>query len=951
MGKKKMGYVIPHTHWDREWRYPIWENRMYLRDMMEELMDNLEQHPDYKTFLLDGQTVAVLDFLEVCPYERERLERLIRDGRIQVGPWYTLPDLYPVSGESIIRNLLKGKAEAEKLGGCLNVGYESFGWGQPSQLPQIYQGVGIDTVIISKNVDKTRAPESEFRWIGADGTEVLATRLGDDARANFFMNAYLEIMTGKAYKTEEYEYRYAADGQFYHQADERNCVQDYFRIQNTEKIHREKIKAAVEKAWNGMRDSWLSDDRAMMDGTDSTTSQPQLMELLAEINAQSEEIEFLSSSITEYVNILKEKLPHDQLRKIHGELRDGPTTSLSGNALMTRPHIKMRNKKVQSKLFSQAEPTSVVLWMLGERYEQNFLDKALDYMLLSHPHDSINGVTQDKTVDDVMYRLAQAEEIADAVYNRNLQRLIGRTDFSGYDPDDILLVVFNPSAKPRSGILKAYIDTPQNKNIWDFQIVDSEGMHCELQETERKEAVSPVVHLHSRPYPFYTDRHGVWFETGLIPAGGYQVYSLAEYDTFNRKTKFWAKTRKTKGDEIGLGCDRMDNGILDVYVNGDGSLTVHDKRIGQTYGPVNYYESTGDVGDYWMYYPPYQNETYTSKGCQALIYMKDNGPLSATVAAEIRIELPKHAYRPENYIHGESKRSSAREVVAITTCYTLQKGSSQVDVEVKVDNRCEDHRMSVVMNVGAETSQAEAEGHFAVDRRCAAPLRDPSGAYYNELTTQPMQNFVSIYDGTRGMGVLTDCLGEYELRNSGELALTLFRAVRTIICTEFRSEGYFPGQKGGQLQHVLEYRYALAFQAGTYEEENFADRAEWFRVPLKPVQTTVPSVSEMESNGTYDKKPGRSQHNLPRKYSFYEVKGNVSLSCLKRAEQGDAVILRLYNPGRKAEEAAVTFAMAPGEVFLTDLKEDVLEKVDIQGKTVSLTIGAGKICTLKLVFS
>lgn len=210
--KKKTGYVIPHTHWDREWRYPIWENRMYLKDLMKELLDTLEKDDEYKSFLMDGQVIAILDYLEICPEDRERIEKLIRENRIQIGPWYTLPDLYPVSGESLLRNLMKGKMEAEKLGGCLEIGYESFGWGQPSQLPQIYQGFGIDTVIISKNVDKARAPKSEFRWVGADGTKVLATRLGDDARANFFMNAYLQIMTGKSYKTEEYEYKYGGDG-------------------------------------------------------------------------------------------------------------------------------------------------------------------------------------------------------------------------------------------------------------------------------------------------------------------------------------------------------------------------------------------------------------------------------------------------------------------------------------------------------------------------------------------------------------------------------------------------------------------------------------------------------------------------------------------------------------------------------------------------------------------
>lgn len=933
MSKEKTGYVIPHTHWDREWRYPLWENRMYLRDLMEELMDTLEKNEEYKSFLLDGQVVAALDYLEVCPHNRERLEKLIREGRIQIGPWYTLPDLYPICGESMIRNLLRGKKEAQKLGGYLKIGYESFGWGQPSQLPQIYKGFDIDTVIISKNVDKTRAPKSEFMWIGADGTQVLATRLGSDARANFFMNAYLEIMTGKAYKTREYEYQYGEDGQFYHQADGLGHIQDYFRLEHTEYIHEERIKDAVGKAWRGMDDSWLEEDRAMMDGTDSTTGQPELCELLQKINSQCEDIDFRSSSLEEYVAVLKEKLPMEKLLEVHGEMRDGPTTSLSGNALMTRPHIKTLNKKVQNKLFCQAEPASTVCYMLGEAYEEHFLDKALDYLLLSHPHDSINGVTQDKTVEDVLYRLHQAEELADAVTNRGLQNMIRHMDFSGLEKDDILFVVFNATVRPRNEMVKVYLDTPQSKNIWDFKVEDSGGNLCEIQEIGRREAEYPVVHLHTRPYPYAADCHAFWLETGEIPAGGYQVYRLTDIDTFNRKTKFWAKTRKTKGDEIGLGCSRMDNGILDVRVNGDGSITVTDKRSGEKYGPLNYYESTGDVGDYWMYYPPYNNRTCTSRGHSASVYMTENGKLSCTIAAELTMELPAYGYRPENYIHGESKRSEETGSVKIVTYYTLKKGSGQVEVEVKIDNACRDHRMSVVMDAAVETETVDAQGHFVVDHRNAKPLRDADGAYFNELLTQPMQDFVSVYDGRRGLGVLTDCLGEYELRRSRELAFTLFRAVRNIICTEFRSEGYFPDQDGGQLQGMLQYRYAITPQKGDYLTEHLADRAEAFRVPLKPVQTNVPNAGR----GT-----------LPRKHSFYSVEGDVSVSCLKKAEDKNALILRLWNQ-RETEETAVVSIEGLKEAYLTDLKEEIQEEVKAEGTKVHVTLGGNKIATVKLV--
>lgn len=936
MEEKSIGYVVPHTHWDREWRYPIWENRMYLRDLVEELIETLESNPGYKSFLFDGQVAALLDYLEICPEREEKVKNLIAEKRIVIGPWYTLPDLYPISGESMIRNLLKGKEEAEKLGGYLKIGYESFGWGQPSQMPQIYRGFDIDTVIVSKNVDKTRAPECEFNWTGADGTSVLATRLGEDARANFFMNAYLKVMTGKEYKSEEYEYHYGRDGQVFHQAGREQAVQDYFRLEKTEKIHSEYIKEAAARAWNGMKDTLLPEQRIMMDGSDSTTAQSHLMELLEEMNAQLEGIEFRSSSLEEYVDILKKNLSPDKLREIRGEMRDGPTTSLSGNALMTRPYIKTLNKAVQNKLFGMAEPVSAAGMLLGVEYETQFLKKAIDYLLLSQPHDSINGVTQDKTVDDVMYRLAQAEELANTVYIRGLQEIVRRIDLSSYKKEDILFVVFNPTAKKRKEIMEVYLDTPRDRSIWEFGIEDSRGNSREIQFKERKEAISPVVHLHARPFPYYSDRHGVFFETGEIPAGGYEVYKLVDLENFNRKTKFWAKTRKTDGREIAPASDFMENAYISVKINTDGSITITDKRTAEVYGPLNYYESTGDVGDYWMYYPPYLNRTYTSKGAQASIYVKENGNLSATIGVDLILQIPEYAYRPDSYISGKSERSETLRDLPVTTLYTLHKDSDQVEVRVTVDNTCRDHRMSVLMETGVKTSTVNAQGHFTVDERNALPLKDENGRYYNELTTQPMQNFVSVKDVTRGMAILTDCLGEYELRTDPKntLSFTLFRAVKNIICTEFRSEGYFPDQHGGQLQRKLEYHYAIGPVGAEDTVHVLAQKAEAFNIPMGAVQTNVPN------NG---------KGILPTSFSFYEVAGNVQVSCLKKGEKDNSIVMRLFNPSGREETAEIIWCKNIRKVELLDLKEDMADRLKADGKTVSVTVPANKIYTVRFV--
>ena len=61
---------------------------------------------------MDGQTVVIDDYLEVRPEAKARLESAVARGQIQVGPWYTLPDEFLVSGETLVRDLQRGIASA-----------------------------------------------------------------------------------------------------------------------------------------------------------------------------------------------------------------------------------------------------------------------------------------------------------------------------------------------------------------------------------------------------------------------------------------------------------------------------------------------------------------------------------------------------------------------------------------------------------------------------------------------------------------------------------------------------------------------------------------------------------------------------------------------------------------------------------------------------------------------
>lgn len=107
MAKRKV-HIVTYTHWDREFRWEFERTRMRLVDCIDRLLEIMEQNPDFRSFLMDGQVTLLEDYLEIRPEKRETIEKLAREGRLETGPWYTLADCAPVQGESIVRNLVYG---------------------------------------------------------------------------------------------------------------------------------------------------------------------------------------------------------------------------------------------------------------------------------------------------------------------------------------------------------------------------------------------------------------------------------------------------------------------------------------------------------------------------------------------------------------------------------------------------------------------------------------------------------------------------------------------------------------------------------------------------------------------------------------------------------------------------------------------------------------------------
>lgn len=173
--------VISHTHWDREWYFPLELMRLRLVDLLDHCCALLAEEPTY-VFHLDAQTIVLEDYLSIRPEMRGELEKYVRQGRLIVGPWYLQNDFYLTSGEATVRNLLEGRRVAQRFGRCANVGYCADQFGLISQLPQILRGFGIDNCIFGRGPhgsDRTKTAircGCRFRW-SSSGRAATAVRL------------------------------------------------------------------------------------------------------------------------------------------------------------------------------------------------------------------------------------------------------------------------------------------------------------------------------------------------------------------------------------------------------------------------------------------------------------------------------------------------------------------------------------------------------------------------------------------------------------------------------------------------------------------------------------------------------------------------------------------------------------------------------------------------------
>ena len=929
MAARHVIHVISNTHWDREWLFPFQETRMMLVDFLDGLLNVLETQPEYRAFVLDSQTVPLEDYLEVRPENRARVVKAVTDGRLLVGPWYTCPEGFEVNGESLVRNLLTGHRVAKSFGGVMKVGHTPFSYGQNSQMPQIYAGFGIDTILFYHGISHDETP-NEFVFEGADGTRLLGSQMSSGARYNFYHHVYRAVLYGKAQADREYTWEEL--GLPFHRCSPDRAPGHHFLLDPKRGFDREKLAERVK--WLRENETKFATTRhlAFMQGHDSSVADPVEMEMYRETARALAPDKVLHDSYPEMLKAIKAELQWDKLQVLRGEQRIPKpmpvTMHLYSDVLSSRTRMKALASRAEYLLQRRAEPFAAMAAWAGAAYPKAFLDLAWKTLLQCHAHDSISGSGVDAIEEDMMHRLRQVIHVCEGVITRSLGDLQLRADTSKKaKAGDVLLTVFNPMARPRAEVVTAVLDLPYTGPRGEFTLVNLEtGKPVAVQVAARKPHWAIVNHAWDAPAMVKSERFTVHLDAADLPALGYTTFRVDRSRMFDRGSLVTA-------------ANTMENEHLRVAIQTDGTLRVTHKTTGVTYDDLNYFLDNGEAGHAWMHHNPAVDQVIDSRGFPVRVALEEDGPLLARYRVEVDMIVPagleENGGDPWQRLDGiGSSASRSRDTLplAIVSHVTLRRGARSVEVAVNFDNTARNHRLRVMLPTRRAGRTCHAESAFDIIER-ETVFRKGSPWFGCKGVTFPMQRFVDVSDKKGGLAFIAEGLREYEVTQDADraIAVTLMRAYEVSLTTVSCRWDAHPEMTLSQCPGAHAFTYRILPHAGDYAAGGVIDEADAFVAPLDPAQAGVHDGALPVRSGLLAVEPG-----------------TLTVSAVKPAEDGDGWVLRLSNPTAKPVRGAVRFACPVASAELVTLEEAAGKPVKVTAGKIAVAVDPKKIVTLRV---
>ncbi len=892
---KKEYSVISHTHWDREWYQPLENFRVRLVELMDNLLLILEKDKAYK-FHLDAQTIVLEDYLEIKPENKDKLKAYITEGRILVGPWYVQNDFFLTSGEATVRNLLIGSAIAQDYGKCTFVGYAPDQFGIISQYPQIMNQFGMDTCIFGRGYPSHLLKKAEFYWNGEDGSQVLAIHM-----PFWYNNAQ----------------RFSADP--------------------------DKAIKMLQGIKSNLARTSTTNHYLLMNGVDHLEAQEDLLPILQEINRRlPKEEHILQDTMPDYVEKLKASIKG--LESYTGEMRSGGLFNILAGTLSSRVYLKQWNVRCQTLIEQRLEPLYSFIDMLGiGEYPKSYFRYLWKLLIQNHPHDSICGCSVDVVHEHMVDRFKRFYETGSDLLDRGMELLSAYMDRNDLSGEQYLIQIVNTNPSSRCSVVTVELEFPEADNVDSFCITDPSGYSIPfviLNKVHKAKGLTSPINL---PGVIMVTSYKIMLWIESIPGMSYQTFVV----TPGQEAE---EVFHPAASRHGV----LENEYLKATILSNGSVDLLDKESNQKYNHLLILEDMEDPGDSYVYREDPNRVPILSKNQQAEIALIRDNFLNTAYRVSYHLSLP------EEYSFHDQCRSNKTVDVPITMLISLDKGSKQLNVTIKIDNKVKDHRIRILFPTGIKTGLSMAGSPFDVVLKDKGEI----GNGNQEVAQQPNTVYVNVDGADAGIAFLNEGLYEYENLSDDEntIALTLIRGNGFIS----RDQGSLPLDEkwlvpDNQCLGVHSMRLAIYPHKGDFLKGQVALNALDFLNPtmvgFQPVNRHKlaggrPFVQDSDVSEIFyreNKKPGI---HLPLEQQLFDLSNeDIQLSCLKKKEKGDSIIVRVYNLACENRSFAMSAFIDIKEAYRVNLKEERHAKIKVNERALEvIAMKPKEILTLELVF-
>ncbi|MGO9453181.1 MAG: glycoside hydrolase family 38 C-terminal domain-containing protein [Candidatus Binataceae bacterium] len=914
-------YFVAHTHWDREWYQPFQRMRARLLAMTDRMLGLLEDG-SLPCFHFDGQTIVLEDYLEVRPDAARRIAKLVKAGKLQIGPWYLLADSFIPSGEALIRNLEIGRRLAHRFGTPTAIGYLPDQFGHAAQLPQILSGFGLKAAVTFRGVGR-EIKRNRFIWEGLDGNGLLTIFLpfGYANGASFPSDSAAALLA---------------------------------RAQEIARREREFADGSPI---------------LVMNGNDHAEPDPRVFALLGEAS-HLDSVAMEAGTLEEYVRRVAE-LPQDGLAHHRGELRSPARSNVTPGVTSARAWIKQRDFHNAYLLERIADPLAALAGILGRGDNLNaLLELAWRTAIQNHPHDSICGCSIDQVHRDMRYRFDQAEMIAD-----NAVRSAISTIFRGQRSGEPAIAVFNPTFSRRAVVNgETELEDPDA----NYVVVDGDGQRVPAIIELSRRARGLDIELSAADFRGLTTGSaniqvmGLYLQRFALRAAGANRFELdlllsrnapAAFDSqdfrkqltalpddarvlIHGKTAARAKVcfvanglaqagftfyRVVRDDSANLTLETptntqsIENEFFRVGSSATG-LSIDDLSNGKHL--ELHFEDDGDRGDEYNF-DPVSGSAPILMPQSLSVRAIERGPVRSRLGLSIIYRLPA-SLTPD-------RAARAEQTVDLTVNVTaaIYAGLARIDFDAAVDNPARDHRLRAALSTPVAAVESISDTNFGVVRRPLDPV-EPAGITEDVYPTAPHRIFTAVESPDLSAAVLSRGIYETEVKRDTGGATILLTLLR---CIGWLSRGDLKMRRGDagpemetpDAQEIGSHRFEFAVTTwrGSYSDSDFLERTQAYAFPPRAfaARAGFDSLQLCECDN-------------PR----------ILFSTARGTERADGHIVRVFSASEVPERARFKFGAGRG-VRLIDLAGHPVKQASFRRRrdgTIELELRPFQIVTFKV---